>query len=642
MKQITTLILIALLSLSVLGQEGSINRGDKKFDKYDFVDAQKVYLRVAENGFESAELFNKLGDSYYLNAQYDEAVKWYGQLFEKFPDDIKTESYFRYATSLKAVKDYDRADAMMNTFFEIKNEDKRARLFNSNKDYLKTITSKRNSYKIEPLNINTVYSDFGATLYEDKLIFSSARDTGSFSRRTHKWNAQPFLDLYEISIEELDGGNKNVKKFDRVINTKYHESTPAFSADGNTIYFTRNNFTKGNYRKDSNGTNKLKIYRATKGSSGKWGNAEELPFCSDDYNTGHPSLSSDGRTMYFTSDRPESVGESDLWKVAIEEDGSFGEPENLGDIINTEGRETFPYITSTNELYFASNGHQGLGGLDIFLVNLSENSDGEILNLGEPLNTAQDDFAAVLDEETRTGYFSSNRNAVGGNDDIYRFIEVPCDITLEGLITDRDTGAPISNVDVSIYDQNNNVIAVMNTASESSYSHLPGCSETLIIRARKEGYIPSEKVVVTPGETADLDEPLQLELEKKPFEKGDDLGKILNLNPIYFDFDRYNIRPDAALELAKVIAVMEEYPALKVDVRSHTDSRGDDEYNRVLSQNRNDATINYMIDQGIAKGRLTGRGYGESELINNCSNGSDCSEEDHQLNRRSEFIIVDN
>ena len=293
-------------------------------------------------------------------------------------------------------------------------------------------------------------------------------------------------------------------------------------------------------------------------------------------------------------------------------------------------------------MYFASNGHPGLGGLDIFSTNLSSNSDGAILNLGEPINTAQDDFSLVLDGETRTGFFASNRNTVGGNDDIYKFIEIPCDINLSGLVTDLDTGDPLDYVDIGLYDGDNNLITKVNTASESTYAFVPSCSETLVVRASKEGYIPAEKVVITPGVSADLDAPLQLELEKKPFEKGDDLGKILNLNPIYFDFDRYNIRPDAAIELAKVIAVMEEYPDLKIDVRSHTDSRANDEYNRVLSQNRNNSTIAYIIDNGISKSRLTGRGYGESQLVNDCGNGSDCSEEAHQLNRRSEFIVVDN
>ena len=642
MKQICTILIITLLSSFVYGQEGKVLRGDKKFDRYDFVDAQSVYLRVAEKGYESAELFHKLGDSYYLNAQYDEAVNWYGKLAEKYPDSLTTEFYFRYATSLKAIKDYEKADAMMATFFEIKNDDSRAQLYDKNKDYLETIASRKRNYEVERLNINTSYSDFGPVIHDEKLIFSSTRDTGRLSKRIHKWNDQPFLDLYEIGLEELEGGSTDISKFDKKINSKYHESTPAFHTEGNIIYFTRNNYSKNVYGTDGSGTNKLKIYRATKNGPDSWGNPEELPFCSDEYNTAHPTLSADNKTLYFSSDRPESIGESDIWKVTINDDGSYSEPENLGETINTEGRETFPFITSDDELYFASNGHPGLGGLDIFSTSLSSNSDGAILNLGEPINTAQDDFSLVLDGETRTGFFASNRNTVGGNDDIYKFIEIPCDINLSGLVTDLDTGDPLDYVDIGLYDGDNNLITKVNTASESTYAFVPSCSETLVVRASKEGYIPAEKVVITPGVSADLDAPLQLELEKKPFEKGDDLGKILNLNPIYFDFDRYNIRPDAAIELAKVIAVMEEYPDLKIDVRSHTDSRANDEYNRVLSQNRNNSTIAYIIDNGISKSRLTGRGYGESQLVNDCGNGSDCSEEAHQLNRRSEFIVVDN
>ena len=634
--------MIILTVWTSAAQDRQISRGDKEFNRYDFVQAQSVYLKVAEKGFESAELFNKLGDSYYLNAQYPDAVNWYGKLIEKFPDEADAELYFRYATSLKAVKDYDKADEMLTKFFELKNVDRRAQLYSGNKNYLESIEARRKNYEVKKLDINSNYSDFGPYIYDEKLLFSSTRDTGTFLRRSHKWNAQPFLDFYEIGLEDLENGSTRVKKFNRRLNTKYHESTPSFTDDDNTIYFTRNNFNKRNYGIDDRGTNKLKIYRATKGSSSKWGNAEELPFCSDDYSTAHPALSPDGKTLYFSSDRPGSIGESDIWKVAINDDGSFGEPENLGEPINTEGRETFPFVTSNNEIYFASNGHQGLGGLDLFYANLNS-SDPEIINLGEPLNTPQDDFSLVLDEDSRKGFFASNRNTVGGNDDIYSFTEVPCDITLAGLITDKDSGVPLTDVDMSFYDGDNNLITTLNTGNESSYDYIPGCGDTVVVKAAKEGYIPAEKVVIAPRESANLDQPLQLELEEKPFEIGDDLGKILNLNPIYFDFDRYNIRPDAALELAKIIAVMEEYPALKIDVRSHTDSRANDDYNAVLSQNRNDSTIRYIIEQGgIASSRLTGRGYGESQLINECSNGVDCTEEDHQLNRRSEFIIVEN
>ncbi|WP_339845304.1 OmpA family protein [uncultured Dokdonia sp.] len=648
MKYIT----IALLLLTTIvgnAQEGKIERGTKNFNQYDFVDAQVIYQKVADKGYESADLFKRLGDSYYLNARYDKASIYFGKLIQQFPEDAESEAYFRYALSLRAIKDYALSDRMMSRFFDLKEDDKRAGLFKKSPDYLREIDYQKGSYEVSKTKINSGYSDFGPMLYKDKLIFASNRDTGSFTKRIHKWNGQPFLNLYQVSLNKVDqdAGNKYVEKFSAYLNTQYHESTPAFTEDGKTVYFTRNNYNNGKYREDNDGTNKLKLYSA-KLVNGKWTDSQELPFNSDEYTVAHPALSVDGKRLYFSSDMPGSFGLSDLWYVSINDDETYGTPVNLGSDINTEGRESFPFISSENDIYFASDGHPGLGGLDLFVTALGKNGEtAEILNLGEPANTSKDDFAFVINSESNTGFLSSNRGNVGTNDDIYMLKQiskpkVACDILLSGVVTDKDTGDYLEGTTVSLYDTNNNLFKSVVTGASAAFAFIPDCDKVFLIRAEKEGYNTAEKMVTIPNESAEIEELLQLEKTLKPVVPGDDIAKILDLNPIYFNFDKYDIRPDAEVELAKVLVYMETYPSVRIDVRSHTDSRGRDAYNLNLSQNRNVSTRDWLISKGISASRLTGQGYGETRLVNDCGNGVRCSKEQHQLNRRSEFIVVSN
>lgn len=648
MKNVTILLFLLTAFLS-FGQERKLEKATKEFDQYDFVNAQDIYQKVVDKGYESADLFKRLGDSYYLNAQYDQATIYYGKLVEKFPEEVDSEAYFRYALSLRATKEYALSDTMMSHFYNLKNEDQRAVLFKKYPDYLREIDYQKGSYEVSLTKINSGYSDFGPMLFKNKLIFASNRDTGSFVKRIHKWNGQPFLNLYQVDLDKtnVDGGDKFVEKFSSAINTQFHESTPVFSKDEKTVYFTRNNFNNGKYREDNDGTNRLKLYKA-KFENGNWGDIQELPFNSDDFTIAHPALSVDGTKLYFSSDMPGTFGLSDLWYVSINEDETYGAPVNLGNTINTEGRESFPFISLENDLYFASDGHPGLGGLDLFVTAIGNNGENaEILNLGEPANTSKDDFALVINNESNVGFLSSNRNNLGIDDDIYMLKQIKkpepvCDILLSGTVTDKTTGDPIDGATVSLYDSNNNLFKTIETGTSSAFSFIPECDKTYLVRAQKEGYNTEEKIVTTPNFSAEIEELLQLEKTLKAVGPGDDIGKILDLNPIYFNFDKYDIRPDAEIELAKVLVYMETYPSVRIDVRSHTDSRGNDAYNRELSQNRNVSTRDWLISNGISSSRLTGKGYGETQLINECSNGVRCSEDQHQLNRRSEFIIVRN
>lgn len=648
-KYLFTSIFLLMIAFLGIAQSNKLEKANKEYNRFAYIDAQKVFERVAKDGYKSADLFQKLGNSYYYNSDYDNAVIWYGELMSNYKNEVSSEYYFRYAQSLKAVEQYKESDKYMRKFYSFENGDARAINYQNTPDYLERINFQSGRYKVENLAANSSNSDFGPAYYGEKLVFASARDTGTVTKRIHKWNDKPFLDLYQGTIDEKTADVASVKGMPRILNTKFHESTPVFTKDLKTVYFTRNNYNKGKYGKANNGVNKLKIYKSTLNDAGNWSQPESLSINSDEYVVAHPALSADEKKLYFSSTMPGGEGQSDIYVVDIAEDGTLGEPVNMGKKINTEGVESFPFIgKESNDLYFASNGHIGLGGLDLYTVPLDVNNQvtGELINLGEPANSPDDDFAFIIDESSKTGYFSSNRIGGKGDDDIYKFIQIgelerQCVVLIEGVVTDKVSGQILPGTKVTLFDTTNTAVDSAVVGDDAKYGFKADCDRNYFLRAELDTYETNEKLVKTPTEEETLNVPLKLVKAVRIASVGQDLGKILDLNPIYFDYDKSNIRKDAATELAKVIAVMKEYPKMNIDVRSHTDSRGNDEYNRILSDKRAKSTINYIVKKGkIAKSRLTGRGYGESQLTNDCTNGVPCSIQKHQKNRRSEFIIT--
>ncbi|WP_298312527.1 OmpA family protein [uncultured Aquimarina sp.] len=631
----------------MFSQERKLKAAQNQYDKYEYINAQETYLKVVKKGYKSADLYKNLGNSYYFNSQFEEASKWYEELVKSYPTEVEPEYYFRYAQTLKSAGRYDDADVYMKKFVEASSDDQRAQLFQDEPNYLKRIDFQSGRFEIENSSINSSFTDFGSAFFGRFVVFSSSRDTLLFKKSVHQWNEEPFLDLFRAEYNPTNGELSEIEKFDSKINSKFHESTPIFAKDGQTVYFTRNNYDGRKYGNDKKGTNRLKIYRSYKNTQGSWTTPQNLPFNSDQYSTAHPALSVDEKTLYFSSDMPGGEGQSDIYEVAINSDGSFGEPKNLGNRINTEGKETFPFVSANNDLYFASDGHIGLGGLDIYVTRLNPQTDEEklIVNIGKPVNGPDDDFAFIVDDNSKRGYFSSNRDGGRGKDDIYSFLQLEdlksfCEITIAGVVKDKDTEELLPGTKVSIYDSSNNLLESFIVGDDAAYSHLVKCSSKYFVRAEKEEYLTLEKLVNTPGETETVDVPLLLEKKVKSADVGDDLAKVLSLNPIYFDFDQHYIRPDAAVELAKVIEVMNQYPEMKIDVRSHTDSHGDDAYNLWLSEQRAKSTLEYMVAKGISADRLTSKGYGETQPVNDCGNDSNCRKSEYQLNRRSEFIIV--
>ncbi|MGB3149263.1 MAG: flagellar motor protein MotB, partial [Maribacter sp.] len=388
MKHKFKFILVLLLFFHGLtkAQERLIQKGNEKFYSYSFSPAIDIYKKVLDKGFVSADLLRKLGNSYYYNADYKEAAQTYKQLVADYSAEVTAEDYFKYAQSLKTLGDYNASSDVMNKFMEITKSDGRAAAFNEDRDFMSEIEENSGRYNLGPFEYNSPYSDFAPSFYKEGLIFSSDRDTGNFARYRHTWNAKDFLDLYEVNADS--SSVYHVKKLDENVNTRYHESTSVVTKDGQTMYFTRNNSERRKTIKDDKGIVRLKVLRAVLTDEGIWGEVEELPFNSDSYSVANPALSPDEKTLYFVSDMPGTLGESDLFMVSINEDRSFGTPQNLGSNINTEARETFPYITSEEILYFSSDGHPGLGGLDVFATKIKrQDFTGKVLNVGKPVNS---------------------------------------------------------------------------------------------------------------------------------------------------------------------------------------------------------------------------------------------------------------
>ena len=637
------LAIISFLSNSGFAQKAKIAAADKKYNSYAYIDAIQTYERLAEKGYQSVEMFEKLGNAYYFNSDFEKAVQSYEKLYQ-LQSELAPEYFYRYAQSLKAIGKEKEAATILAKFENKSSDDSRSKRLKNNTDYLEDIKANVGIYTIENAGINSKYSDYGSAIVDNKLIFTSARDTGGVGQRKHAWTGEHFTNLYAAGVNgELIPSNP--VRYDANVNSKFHEATPVFTKDGNTMYFTRNNYLDGKKGKDANKVMLLKIYKATLVNN-RWTNVTELPFNSNNFSTAHPALSPDEQTLYFVSDRPGTIGQSDLYKVAINSNGTYGEPINLGVEINTEGRETFPFVTKDNQLYFASDGHPGLGGLDVFTTKINnDGSFGEVENDGAEVNSPKDDFGYYRDSEINKGFFSSNRDGGLGSDDIYRFTSKDkCKQILKGIVTDSVTGETLAGVQLILLNKQYKVIAETTSDALGYYAFDVNCRKTYHIRANKKDYTSKETKLRTPEVTGETKLDIQLESTICRVAVGDDLGKCFGIKMIYFDLDKSNIRKEAALDLAKILDVLIQNPTIKLDIRSHTDCRQTAKYNMALSDRRAKATIAWLVSKGIDSSRLTGRGYGESQLINDCgcepTNASNCTEEQHQMNRRSEFIIT--
>lgn len=723
-----------ILSSNFFSQSKKEKRADKYYESFAYPEAARLYEKLIKNNLTSEQSVRRLADCYYKVKDTKNAELW----FKKMYDDNKLwpEELYNYAQCLKANQKYAEADVVLQKFYAINKKDTRAISFSNNRDIVATLKNQDPYFTIQNVEGNSTEDDFGAVYYNDKVIFASNRGANPSVKNTYTWNELPFLDLY-MANKDANLNLTDPIKLKGNINTKFHEGPACFTADGKTMYFTRNNFYKRKKKKSKEGVNNLQLYRA-KLVGENW-KQEKLPINSPEYSVGHASLSPDEKLVYFISDMPGGMGGTDIYKAAVNDDGSFGAPENLGKDINTEGNEMFPYIDEDGNLYFSSNGHAGLGQMDVFIAPVNRKGGfRKLINLGYPINSGADDFAFVLSRSEDNGYVSSNREGGKGKDDIYSILPIRPILAacpLKGVVYDNETKKPLANVKVVLLDATGTNIGEAKTNEKGEYVFDIEIKKEYTLESSLEGYITQKKpyntkqlkectgdliqdlyqdrnmsvlgtivdlrtsaplkdVLVTitdnatgqeflrekTNEQGQVRKPLteknvgdqysyMIRLEKEEYitktitwsnkyvggenkfsetlgkpEVGLDLGKMIDLQPIYFDLGKYNIRKDAAIELDKIVAIMKEHDGMTIELGSHTDCRSTAQYNMTLSDKRAKSSAAYIISKGIAADRITGKGYGESKLINDCgcegAKVSKCSEAEHQLNRRTEFIIV--
>jgi outer membrane protein OmpA-like peptidoglycan-associated protein/tetratricopeptide (TPR) repeat protein len=620
MKRLYILFSFVVAGQVVCAQNKDTESADKLYNRFEYVDAAQGYLKLVENGKSDPYVYKQLADSYYNVFNTAEASRWYAKATETAQD---AETYYRYAQMLKAEGKYEESNKQMQKFASAAPGDQRAIAFKADPNYLPKLRSQQKLFDSKALAINSDKSEFGPVLTNDNILyFTSARNT---AKRKYGWNEEPYLDMYQ-SVNNADGTFAEPTPVSEV-NTKFHDGPAAISADGKTMYFSSESFVEKAYERDRKNNLKLSrvyLYKATN-DNGKWTNINPVPFNSRDYSTGNPSISKDGKTLYFASDRPGSLGKSDIWKVAVSGEG-FGEPENLGAKVNTEGNENFPFITDQDRLYFASDGKKGFGALDVFMIDLGKG--GEAINLGAPVNTEKDDFSFSFNTAKNTGFYASNRD---GNDNIYQATPV-CGVEIITTVRDARTGNPIANAKVAILDDRKNVVETKTSGANGQASYGVDCDKAFTMQVSAEGY-ESNTFPVGKSKGARVEVPADL----NPIETIVTPEQVV-LKEIYFEFNKSNITREGAFELDKLVQAMAKYPEMVIMVKSHTDNRGSDTYNLSLSDRRAKSTVQYVLSKGIKKERISGKGYGETEPKVDC--GEACTEEQHAQNRRSEFLIV--
>ena len=756
MNRIVRVFLLAVLatwSLDAQAQSAKLRAANKQFDNLSYVSAVRGYedfLRAdkKKDPAETRDALIKLGYSYRKLQDTRNAERVYGELVKDYTD-LDSEVYLYYAQSLAANGKYRDSQKMYSQYGEKQKQDLRGRRFTVSYMDMSRFYQDSSSYRMYDLPINSRQADFSPMYYKGGLVFVSARDESGAIKRVFSWNQTPFLDLYfhpdtnqlrvpggevtrQINSAVLGGGGEaNAKTevvsetpaltkaeiFSRTLNTKYHEGPMTFTKDQNFIVFTRNNSSKGKSGKSSDGVRKLKLYTSVN-KNGKWVDIQEIPFNSNEYSVGHPAFSADNTKMYFASDMPGGYGGTDIYVVEFN-NGQWGTPVNMGKEINTEGNEMFPFAAEDDNLYFSSDGHEGLGGLDVFVAELKDGiAYRGVQNVGAPINSEKDDFGFITDKSHTTGFVSSNRKKGVSDDDIYAFRRSCKQLNI--LVYDAKTSTPLENADVRILRNGiNQELRMTNVQGQTDI-----CLESNMeyeFKAIKEGYAlnsirfstltqspkpvmnvsiyleksentlvkgvvktevnqkPATGVKVTLRNEKDKSEqtvttgpdggyefdmkpnsPYTITAQKDRYATKktqltktkrkstivtDSLGiygegDIFQLKNIYYDLNKFFIRADAARELDHVLAILNEYPQMKVELRSHTDARATDAYNIRLSENRARAAMDYLVSRGITPSRLLARGYGESEIVNGCVDGVNCSENEHQQNRRTEFKIL--
>lgn len=700
MKKLLYTFIFLMIAQMAIAQDTDLDRAKKYFDRTYYSEAIPLYENLVANN-RSQEVVQNLADSYYYTNDLKNAQRYYRFLIKNYGKDLSEEYYFRFSQTLKATSNFSEANQVMKDYYVKSNKsDDLASLENDLKT-LENVTAIGERFNIKNLGLNTDKSEFGGVVYNDKLIYAGSKKEASLLDKVYKWNNESYLNILAVPMKNINAKDSIVNYFSSDLNSPMHDATPVFTADGKTMFFTRN-FTKksGKRAKNKEKISVLHIYKAEL-VNGKWSNMTSLSINNPNYSVAHPALSPDEKTLFFASDMPGSKGSFDIYSVDVN-GGDFGTPKNLGDNINTKRREQFPFVSKDGKLYFSSNGHEGFGSLDVFVSDINGGDYTKAVNVGLPVNSGVDDFAFVINSDTKEGYFSTNRKGGKGSDDIFSLLETKplivedCKQYIAGVISDADSKLPLEGATVSLHDFiSKKDLETVKVGADGKFKFTVECEKGYVVKASKVNFTENQ-VTLSLQKDRNKENDASMELksltklqeeetiaqqeqkkaeqealkqakeqeklvaetkkkeaqEKKKEKVKEILAKekdvvelkdklIIKTEPIYFDYDLWYIRRDSKPILDKVIDLMNKYPAMVVEIGSHTDIRGGKTYNFILSDNRAKSTRDYFIDKGIDPKRIMAKGYGESQPVVKCANEEACSEEQHELNRRSEFVIKD-
>lgn len=646
-KLMVIFLLAVCCSNQASAQKITIRMADKSYNEFAFVEAIDLYEFAYEKDPENTYVIRRLADSNRQLGNTEEVEKWLKLLIDRRKEE--PEDLFAYSQALKSNGKYLEAEQWLQEYAELRPEDGRVNIQISLLEYIRFLHQDSARYDIRPVSLNTEGSELGATFYRNQIVFSSTHAGNGMTVRKYKWNELPYLDLF-VGDRAPNGDIIHVKPFAPKLRTNYHDGPVSFDPRADKVYITRNNVGKSGLKKDDDGVVNLKILFGGK-ENDRWEYRGEFPFNSESYSTGHPTIDASGKVLYFASNMPGGYGGSDIY-FSVFNDGFWSEPFNLGPKVNTQGNEFFPFISNDGVLYFSSNGHGGLGGLDIFSSVPEGGVFKEIENMGYPVNSPKDDFSFVLDETGTEGYLSSNRANGRGNDDIYYVKLNYIPVIIRGVARDRDTRDILVGAKISVINELGDTLFTSITPRDGQFEFEVNKGKDYIINGQKTYYFTNEAVVETQKlrqydetfvelflEMEAVDEDGYPEPKRMEEENGEPL-QIIENDYVGFDIGRWEIESAAATTIDQLIEFLKKYPDMEIRIESHTDSRGDDDENMLLTKRRAKAAFEYIRSKGIDPLRVGYEGFGETRLLNKCDDGVECSEAEHAVNMRTEVKVV--
>lgn len=602
-----------------------LKKANREYENMHLQKAIQHYNKVLTKKRENIAVVN-LANSYFLVNDMKNAKHYYSDAVHLPESDCG--DLINYAKILMQDEEYGEAKIWLKKFLDHHPDDLVAVMLyascNSIGDFYRDTTL----YELHSVKMEGFNNVFSPTELNGGVVFSADKEV-VLNSKTSSWTGNSYLDLYFTEKDET-GRWLDPVLLKGDINGKYHEGPAVFTKDGKNVYFTRNNYKKRKLNDNSPGENNLKLYSAEL-IEDKWTNIKELPFNSDLYSTGHPALSEDENTLFFISDMPGGKGGTDIWKVTKTTE-TWSDPINLDNTINTVGNEMFPYYHKDGSLYFSSDSHHSLGGLDVFITSKVNGKWLTPENLNYPLNSSRDDFGFVMSDNDSTGFVTSTRTAEG--DEMFEFIKHPPKFFAFGLVSSIKSNEPLKDVNVVLSNISGEKIKNFTTTTNGKYEFKLPLNGEFKIHVSKEGFFATSSNISTIGKKFSENFEVNLKLDELIIEKA------IVIENIYYDYDKWFIREDAKPSLNNLVKVMEDNPNIFIELSSHTDSRASGSYNLILSDKRARAAVEYIISKGINRDRITAKGYGETMLLNRCKNKVVCTEEEHQENRRTEFKVT--